>query len=339
MFDNLVANGLDFLEHSVAELEKNPKYSLISFCAAVEIFLKARLLKEHWSLILADPKTANRSELSSGDFQSVSLDDAISRLRRTVGVKINQGAEARFDRLRKHRNKLVHFFHPEAVAGKGIIEGVAIEQGTAWYYLHRLLTRDWKEEFVNHLDSIAHLHETMQKQRGYLRTKYDIMLPGIQDGINRGTPFGRCPSCGVNTTKESGIVIGPVAKTICLLCEGENHQLKTACLTCQAANIVDFDHGDPQKCLFCNADIEMRSTVEVLSEGSEAAHCENCPTSPECVVSFDGKWICLQCLTVYNDVANCMWCGSLVTGDVEDSYSFGCVADCGGWMAHELGKD
>src|SRR5262249_49515074 len=194
----------------------------------------ARLLLEHWSLIIADPKNASLTGLRSGDFQSVSLDEAISRLRVTVGAKIHRRAGASFDRLRKHRNKLVHFFHPEAVATNGVIEGVAIEQGTAWYYLHSLLTRDWKGEFAKHLDSIDRLHQTMQKQRGCLQAKYKSILPGIERAIQRGKAFGRCPSCGIATCKEVGVGIGPVVDTVCLVCEGTIYHLKTPCPTCKA---------------------------------------------------------------------------------------------------------
>ena len=53
-FDSLVRNAMDFLKKSVDELEESPKYSVIYFSTAVELFLKARLLREHWSLIISN---------------------------------------------------------------------------------------------------------------------------------------------------------------------------------------------------------------------------------------------------------------------------------------------
>ena len=49
IFESLTRNAFDFLERGIAEFDASPKYSVIHFCAAVEMLLKARLLKEHWS--------------------------------------------------------------------------------------------------------------------------------------------------------------------------------------------------------------------------------------------------------------------------------------------------
>ena len=49
LFESIVENTIDFLHQSVEELETFPKYSVIHFWSAVELFFKARLLKEHWT--------------------------------------------------------------------------------------------------------------------------------------------------------------------------------------------------------------------------------------------------------------------------------------------------
>jgi hypothetical protein len=56
MFNSVVENALDFLKQSILELKKSPKYSVIHFCAAIELFLKARLMLEHWTLIVGAPE-------------------------------------------------------------------------------------------------------------------------------------------------------------------------------------------------------------------------------------------------------------------------------------------
>jgi hypothetical protein len=55
IFDSIVKNAIDFMKHSVKEIEKEPKYAVIHFCSSVELFFKARLMCEHWSLIFAKP--------------------------------------------------------------------------------------------------------------------------------------------------------------------------------------------------------------------------------------------------------------------------------------------
>ena len=62
MFDSLVRNAIDFLKKSVDELEKSPKYSVIHFYTAIELFLKARLLAELWTLIITDVNKVKRKK-------------------------------------------------------------------------------------------------------------------------------------------------------------------------------------------------------------------------------------------------------------------------------------
>lgn len=130
MFDSLVCNAIDFLEHSVSELEKKPKYSVINFCTAVELFLKARLMLEHWSLIYEDPKKANLAQFLQGDFKSVGIIDGILRLKDIVDLEITQDEKKCFDKIREHRNQLIHFFNKAYIdkPDNKILESVVAEE-------------------------------------------------------------------------------------------------------------------------------------------------------------------------------------------------------------------
>ena len=69
-FSRLVDNALNFLSRSIEDLQQSPKYSVIHFYAAVELFLKARLMKEHWSLVVTKPQDADWEKFVAGDFQA-----------------------------------------------------------------------------------------------------------------------------------------------------------------------------------------------------------------------------------------------------------------------------
>jgi hypothetical protein len=84
LFKLLVENALDFLARSIEELRDRPKYSVIHFHAAVELFLKARLMSDHWSLIVTKRQEPDWEKFIKGEFQSVSLDEAASKLEKTV---------------------------------------------------------------------------------------------------------------------------------------------------------------------------------------------------------------------------------------------------------------
>jgi hypothetical protein len=79
-FDSLVRNAIDFLQMSVKELEKQPKYSVIHFAMSVELFLKARLLREHWSLVVSKIEKASLQAFRNGEFVSVTMDECLQRL-------------------------------------------------------------------------------------------------------------------------------------------------------------------------------------------------------------------------------------------------------------------
>ena len=76
MFNRLVENALDFLFEAISEIKEQPKYSVIHFYAAVELFVKARLMNEHWTLVITKRQEPDWDKFVAGDFQSVSLDEA-----------------------------------------------------------------------------------------------------------------------------------------------------------------------------------------------------------------------------------------------------------------------
>ncbi|UHD17854.1 hypothetical protein [Thiocapsa bogorovii] len=84
MFKRLVDNALDFLSKAIDDLDERPKYSVIHFHAAVELFVKARLMAEHWTLVVAKRQEPDWTKFIAGDFQSVGLDDAATRLDKVV---------------------------------------------------------------------------------------------------------------------------------------------------------------------------------------------------------------------------------------------------------------
>jgi hypothetical protein len=57
-FVSICENGLGFVSKAIDQLwnEGSPdalKYSVINFYSGVELLLKARLMREHWSLVVA----------------------------------------------------------------------------------------------------------------------------------------------------------------------------------------------------------------------------------------------------------------------------------------------
>src|SRR5262245_1216838 len=116
----------------------------------LEPLLKARLMLDDWTRIVAKPEAADPQSFAAGDFQSVSMPEAIVRIRRLAGGALTETEIECFRAVQRHRNKLAHFYHkgyaknpPDTEA----IREVAKEQCKAWFYLYRLLMDRWAPHF------------------------------------------------------------------------------------------------------------------------------------------------------------------------------------------------
>ena len=342
MIDSLVINAIDFLNKSINELQTSPKYSVINFYASIELFLKARLMAEHWSLVFEEPQKANLSKFRVGDFKSVGIDNAKYRLTNIVGVKVGDKAYKCFNDIREHRNRLIHFFHPEYEKPENTtLHEVVAEQCKGWLYLYRLLTIEWKATFAEHLDAIEALDKLMHKHRQFLNAKYEELKPDIDKGRERGVEFIYCYSCGFEASRLKEIH-NPLVETNCLICGNEEKQIRVSCPTCgEWIHVYDLGQGT---CGGCETEIGIdylfdRLGVKQISKESlyepVHAYCSNCEyyDQPSVVPIDDYMWLCLACLTLHDQVDQCEWCAELVTGDVADTYFSGCVMCDGraGW--------
>ena len=111
---SLTDNALDFLLSASESVSRDPtprnlKDAIIHAANGIEVLAKARLAREHWSLIFDDVNRADRQKLEAGDFISVNPQNTLTRLERIVGVSIAKQYKAHLDTLRKLRNRLTHF--------------------------------------------------------------------------------------------------------------------------------------------------------------------------------------------------------------------------------------
>ena len=331
-FDSLTRNAIDFLKKSVAELEDSPKYSVIHFCSAIELFLKARLLVEHWSLIITRPENSNLSKFKSGDFHSVSMQEAIKRLKNISGEKIGDKAKIKFEAVRNHRNKLIHFFHEKYVAkaNNKTLEEVVPEQYSAWFYLHSLLSVKWKSVFRDYLAEFEELNHLMHRHKKYLSAKYEEIKAEIETDKDNGTKYETCYFCNFNAAKVDDRD-DPLFSCVCRVCNMHSNFLVVACPKCGTnIQIKDLGHGECNKCGF-SSDLDFLldklSPYEDPKEEPVRAYCGNCEyTDTATVIPFDSGYLCLNCLELFDEPENCEWCNELIAGmDMEGSYIYGCV--------------
>jgi len=124
---NTLENGIDFIRSAVEHLRTDAdprelKYGVVHLSSGVEIVLKERLQREHWSLVFEKVDKADMGCLRSGDFVSVGLDQAQDRLSKICGVRFGTECSEKLRQLNKIRNRLMHFAVDEEI---GSVRAVA----------------------------------------------------------------------------------------------------------------------------------------------------------------------------------------------------------------------
>lgn len=349
LYRRVVENALDFLGRSLEDFQTRPKYSVIHFHAGVELLLKARLMAEHWSLVVSKRQDPDWKRFESGDFISVSLDEAADRLEKIARSALTKQELESFRALARHRNRMVHFFHDVAdkKVSEELLRDIAREQLVAWYLLHRLLTERWTDVFSAWKKRFAEFDKSLREHDQYLQVTFEHLKPEIEKRAKESSPFFDCPSCGFGSLEVSK-AIGNLFEEACLVC---GYSATGATVTCPDCDEVIIFVGDGfGQCEGCGKKFEPKDLAEVLDQGLRGtkdyfesgmpAHCVNCE-GYETVVSHGGMYVCASCLKICEegDVGQCEYCGALnAGGSMDDSFWSGCVA-CEGKAGYFRSKD
>jgi hypothetical protein len=342
IFESVVSNAIDFMTKSISELKEHPKSSVIDFYSSIELFFKARLLKEHWALIVKKPENADISSFLKGDFQSVGINDAVLRLKKIARQTFLKEEIKCFDELRNHRNKLVHFFNPKYVAkpDDDTIYDIISEQCKGWFYLHRLLCHKWIDHFLDYKDKINELNKLMHSHREFLKAKFETLKPEIDKKKKDGISFLNCSKCGFDSAEEE-ILFDPLIDHTCMVCGSYQRMLKIPCPSCrETVYIDDYAEGSCEKC-GQKIDLEYlldeygpdTSTKEYFTEPTRG-YCHWCERPEETVIYLEEELVCLSCLEPHSSMEECDWCGTMYTGDLSESGYLGCVM-CDGRSGRE----
>jgi len=336
MFSRLVENAFDFLFKAISEIEDQPKYSVIHFYAAVELFVKARLMNEHWALVVSQRQEADWDKFIAGDFQSVTLTEAANKLKKIVRSGLSKADIDAFKEVANDRNKMIHFFHAahtEEESGK-FKRDIVKKQLKAWFFLHLLLTSKWKDEFSPWSAKTAELDEELRKLHGYLQVIFDNLKPQIEENKKKGILYDECPSCGFES-QELSEDENSIYEAKCLVCGLVEKSLNIQCPEC--GEIVTLKEEGFGQCQSCGKHLESEDVAGALidsgaayiaaKEGDDSwgeGNCSDCDGYHTVVRTENDEWICASCFGVFESLQACGWCNELNTGDMEHSYVAGC---------------
>jgi hypothetical protein len=335
LFEALTKSAFEFLGRSIEEFDKSKKFSTIHFAIAIELFLKSKLIKEHWSLLLEKPDQAGKSSFLSGDAKTVTIDQTIERLRRIASVNIPQDFKDIFATIIRHRNKMVHFAHfveadeeDEEAKAK-----LAEEQCAGWLALKTLLTQ-WPE-FASFKADILHISWKMERYRIYLKKVFESHKGEISDHAKSGGKISNCQSCGFDAVKV-GNPIGAIAPARCLVCRYSGSEITVTCPNEDCGERISFTSygGPPNECPHCEEQLTKDEVRDFLDTG-EGIHKDNyldyVPVNcPQCsghhsVVEHDTIYVCSECYETDEKYEVCDYCGEGQLGGVpEHSSLVGC---------------
>ncbi|MHA4772999.1 hypothetical protein L1085_000645 [Streptomyces sp. MSC1_001] len=170
-----VTNGLDYLVSAVKHLTdgsqppdaRDLKYAVLHLQAATEVLLKARLVKEHWSLVFAEPGAADLDAYTLGKFNSCTTDEALARLEKIARVHITKDNKDAIGKLKATRNALTHYGHTAAA------QAVEAQAAAVLGFLLDFVHQDLRDE--------PGVHGTMN----ILRTKLRGIERLVRDRMNQ----------------------------------------------------------------------------------------------------------------------------------------------------------
>jgi hypothetical protein len=330
LFKELVDNAFDFLERAISEFETQPKYSVVHFSTALELILKARLVHEHWSLIVEG--VPNIRSFTKGDFRSINFKDIIPKIEGVLSETIDKTVKDAFKKISEHRNQMVHFFHEiDNSKKKEKLNEIAIEQSLAWYHLQQLLMK-WEPIFSDYNTRIDLMVYKMRNHTSYLQAVYQQILPQIENDKKSGKRYFNCDSCGLEASLQHNIH-EKISEAECRICSHNMFLINMSCVACEA--IIEFsnDNFPGYRCQECQEKVTIDdikhffNTNPATYDDTEVIvmNCALC-TGSDTVVQYNNVYFCANCFHYEKEIAVCQSCheGQLAGGKLEDSYVYGC---------------
>lgn len=195
ILNGLVANGLRHLERGLNCFEAGDfHFAVTDAFFGIEIVCKALIFDAKWEYVFDEPGDADVSKLKGGNCRTIGLGQVEKRLRKLLGRPLPQSF-SHFHTLAKHRNKVVHFFHP------GLEDGsekamVARDLANAWTALRELrLLSAYESVFGDHDYELRALDGKLLLLADYL----DQMAVTIRSVHLDRDSLEECPACKRST--------------------------------------------------------------------------------------------------------------------------------------------
>jgi len=279
---SLLDNALDYVlsaaEHAAKSEPRNLKYSVLHLFAGVELLLKARLQREHWTLLFMDVEKASPRRLLSGDFKSVDFDSALARLEAIADVKIDSDSRSVLNQLRVHRNKIQHF------GAKFSVEAVRAQIADAANFVVDFVKEQLEDTPGSHAEQVQAIRRMLQENREFVSARM-----GSLEAELTGKQIVDCPECS-----QDAIVLADGEPLACRFCDYKTSADALAEQRSETREVLECPHCDTEACAFmCGTDECWYKCFSCGEEmrGDKWDVCTVCNSK-----LIDDGGICVQCL-------------------------------------------
>lgn len=332
--EGLMSNGLDFLEKARTELDIYPKFSIVSFWTAVEILLKVPLALKDWQLLVKAGKerAPDREKYLRGDFNSVDYSETRKLLKQELGFELDNVTLGYFDRVRKHRNRVVHFFHDAAEDVD--LDAIRNEQADAWFALNRLVRDSWLMHFngLNFRDFHKLEYGLIQGSKYYAAAKFRSIRPMLNEYKRQGAKISRCKHCSQKSyVTQVYSAKFPCVHETCYVCSASDCYISVVCPDCEATYRLEQDDTPfvckTEDCGFSETRYELLSddgwSHDDYHNADTPAGCVDCDGWDAVCHSGDG-YLCTLCFSYQETIGCCEHCNYCSTKVDEYSSLKGC---------------
>lgn len=304
----VVENGLDFLEHAVAEMADEPadnKHAAIHLFGAIEVLIKARLIREHWTLACLKADGATLVAFKNGDLATVDGMQGLKRLEGSAGLAISKQQTQNVEAVRRLRNRVAHFalvgIDPNAVR-------VELARGldfVVWFVEKHILPGAPADE----ADLISDALEPIAVVLGEIKAFVAERLGTLKPELDAAEMLLQCPQCSQAT------LILSAEHPKCLFCwwcpddpEAAADEYVNGSLGLSSYVVVK-DGGDWPiwSCPECEMNALVEG-VEVLEDTARLASDSHDPYVPPEFLCFNCGFLCTR-----YDLEKCAYCGTWTT--------------------------
>lgn len=291
IFDGLIANGLRHLGRGLQNFESGEfDFAVTDAFFGIEIVLKALVFHQRWDFIFAKTADADAAKLKRGECRTIGRDQAIERLKE-LGFTLPKSI-AHFTILEKHRNKLVHYFHPD-LGTETQRRRIAAELANAWAALRTLKDLpEFSEALASHAVAFGELDGRLLVLDTYL----DQQAVNVRQDHTNPDWLEECPACHRETFDGDCLLCGYHEPSHRELTQGDEVIGPADCPKCGAAESVVVSgegarcnepecgawYGGMHRCEYCGGFFVVADEKEVIDDEDQAGvgsyyyGCENC---------------------------------------------------------------